>query len=127
MTLLAYNLTCLYAYNQRDRDLTAFDIGWKRSVAVIIGLVWAHIVCSYWWPYAARKELRIGLSDFCIDLSYLYAKLVSSYSGKDDGKNVEGIPGEGDRPQPKRQATETTSLLDQGNEEEAVLKQFLSM
>ncbi|KAL7419461.1 hypothetical protein Q5752_006299 [Cryptotrichosporon argae] len=78
--LLTYNLTCLYAYNQREGDLTPFTIAYRRSTSVILGVVWAAIVSRYWWPYTARRELRIGLSDFCLDLSYLYSKLVTTYS-----------------------------------------------
>ncbi|KAJ9102098.1 hypothetical protein QFC20_005107 [Naganishia adeliensis] len=61
--LLTYNLTCLYAYNQRQTDLSAFGIGWRRATSVVVGVVWATFVSNYWWPFAARKELRIGLSD----------------------------------------------------------------
>ncbi|KAJ9091755.1 hypothetical protein QFC19_008965 [Naganishia cerealis] len=78
------NLTCLYAYNQRQSDLSAFEIGWRRATSVIVGVMWATVVSNYWWPFAARKELRIGLSDFCLDLAYLYSRLVRVYSQSHD-------------------------------------------
>ena len=79
-TLLAYNLTCLYAFNSRERDVSAMDIAFHRTVSVLAGVIWAAFVSRYWWPYTARRELRLGLSDFCLDLSYLYSKLVTTYS-----------------------------------------------
>lgn len=51
------------SYNQRDRNLTAMEIGWRRSASVVLGVIWAGFVSSYWWPYAARTELRVGLSE----------------------------------------------------------------
>ncbi|GFZ50881.1 hypothetical protein JCM24511_08639 [Saitozyma sp. JCM 24511] len=92
--LLTYNLTCLYAYNKRDHDYTVVQIAFFRSVTVIIGVLWSAIVSRYWWPFTARRELRMGISEyvegdpepavvpdfFCLDLSYLYSKLVTTYS-----------------------------------------------
>ncbi|GHJ83768.1 hypothetical protein NliqN6_0170 [Naganishia liquefaciens] len=82
--LLTYNLTCLYAYNQRETDLSAVDIGWRRATSVVVGVLWATFVSNYWWPFAARTELRVGLSDFCLDLAYLYSRLVRVYSQNHD-------------------------------------------
>ena len=62
-TLLAYNLTCLYAFNSRERDISALSIALHRSTSVIAGVVWAAVVSRYWWPYTARRELRFGLSE----------------------------------------------------------------
>ncbi|TXT15657.1 hypothetical protein VHUM_00160 [Vanrija humicola] len=80
--LLTYNLTCLYAYNLREstKDLSPLEIAVRRSTSVITGVIWAGIVSRYWWPYTARRELRMGLGDFCLDLSYLYSKLVTAYT-----------------------------------------------
>ncbi|WVF67567.1 hypothetical protein IAT40_002325 [Kwoniella sp. CBS 6097] len=79
--LLTYNLSCLYTYNVGSRiNLTVEQIAVQRSAAVIIGVLWAAAVSRWWWPFTARKELRLGLSDFCLDLSYLYSKLVKTYS-----------------------------------------------
>ncbi|WRT68516.1 uncharacterized protein IL334_005492 [Kwoniella shivajii] len=79
--LLTYNLSCLYTYNVRDRyNITVEQIAIQRSAAVIIGVLWAAAVSRWWWPFTARRELRFGLSDFCLDLSYLYSKSVMTYS-----------------------------------------------
>ncbi|WWC71453.1 uncharacterized protein I206_105409 [Kwoniella pini CBS 10737] len=79
--LLTYNLSCLYTYNVRNQyDITVEEIAIQRSAAVIIGVLWAAAVSRWWWPFTARRELRLGLSDFCLDLSYLYSRLVTTYS-----------------------------------------------
>ncbi|TYJ52309.1 hypothetical protein B9479_007095 [Cryptococcus floricola] len=85
--LLTYNLTCLYTYNTRDRgDTLVESVAFRRATSVIVGVLWAAVVSRYWWPFTARRELRVGLSDFCLDLSYLYSKLVTTYSkGVDHG------------------------------------------
>lgn len=30
---------------------------------MVAGVLWATIISNFWWPFAARKELRIGLSE----------------------------------------------------------------
>ncbi|KAK8854671.1 hypothetical protein IAR55_003410 [Kwoniella newhampshirensis] len=89
--LLTYNLSCLYVYNVRDRadDVTVEQIAFQRSTAVIIGVIWAAMISRYWWPFTARRELRLGLSDFCLDLSYLYSRLVTTYSKGVEPRNEE--------------------------------------
>lgn len=78
--LLTYNLSALYAYNSRERDISVEWIALHRSLSVVIGVLWAAFVSRYWWPFTARRELRMSISDFCLDLSYLYSKLVTTYS-----------------------------------------------
>ena len=60
---LKLNLLISCSYNQRDLDLTAFTIGYRRSTSVTIGVLWAGIISNYWWPFAARTELRTQLSE----------------------------------------------------------------
>ncbi|WVQ80164.1 hypothetical protein IAT38_002269 [Cryptococcus sp. DSM 104549] len=87
-TLLTYNLSCLFAYNTRMHgDVTVELIAFERTVSVMVGIIWAGVVSRYWWPFTARRELRMGLSDFCLDLSYLYSKLVTTYSKGVDAPN----------------------------------------
>ena len=57
------NLTCLYAYNSREREVSALDIAFHRSTSVILGVIWAAVVSRYWWPFTARRELRMGISE----------------------------------------------------------------
>ncbi|KZT51834.1 hypothetical protein CALCODRAFT_442467 [Calocera cornea HHB12733] len=79
--LLTYNLTCLYAYNSRlSRDTGVEDVAVKRCISVISGVVWAFVVSRWWWPLEARRQLSISLSDFCQEISWLYNRLVSTYS-----------------------------------------------
>jgi len=78
--LLTYNLTCLYAYNSRTRDVGVEEIAVKRSVAVIAGVVWAFIVSRWWWPLEARRQLGVSLSEFCQEIGWLYNRLVRTYS-----------------------------------------------
>ncbi|KZT29097.1 hypothetical protein NEOLEDRAFT_1154149 [Neolentinus lepideus HHB14362 ss-1] len=78
--LLTYNLTCLYCYNIRQRDVPVLYIAFHRSVAVIIGVVWAFLVSRFWWPAEARRELSKALGDFCLNLGWLYTRLVASNS-----------------------------------------------
>ena len=58
------NLTCLYAYNSRERDYPVWRIAIFRSATVIIGALWAAIVSRYWWPITARRGLRLGISEY---------------------------------------------------------------
>jgi hypothetical protein len=51
------------SYNSREKDLTVFSIAYHRSTSVIIGVIWAAVVSRYWWPFTARRELRMGLSE----------------------------------------------------------------
>ncbi|EPQ57130.1 hypothetical protein GLOTRDRAFT_73697 [Gloeophyllum trabeum ATCC 11539] len=78
--LLTYNLTCLYCYNIRQRDVPVLYIAMHRSVAVIIGVIWAFLVSRFWWPAEARRELSKALGDFCLNLGWLYTRLVASNS-----------------------------------------------
>ncbi|EIW83515.1 hypothetical protein CONPUDRAFT_81418 [Coniophora puteana RWD-64-598 SS2] len=87
MVLLTYNLTCLYTYNIRSRgDYTrsVLDIAYHRFVAVTLGLVWAAIVSRFWWPAEARRELSNALGEFCLNIGWLYTRLVAFNSGVSD-------------------------------------------
>ncbi|KAG0365664.1 hypothetical protein BGZ54_006317 [Gamsiella multidivaricata] len=68
----------------RPHDPTHVDIVWTiafhRAVAVSIGVVTGVLITSYIWPYEARVELRKGLSDLLLNISWLYNRLVSVYS-----------------------------------------------
>lgn len=80
-TLLAYNLVVLFKFNHRDDDsVNVFTLTWMRCAAVSLGVVIGLIVTAYVWPYEARTEVRKGLSDLLLRLSWLYKQLVSVYS-----------------------------------------------
>lgn len=81
--LLTYNLVALYKFNLRDsdqQDLDIIDIARYRAIAVGTGIIWGVYVTTYWWPYEARVELRKGLSQLFINMSWLYNRLVAVYS-----------------------------------------------
>ncbi|TBU24665.1 Fusaric acid resistance protein-like-domain-containing protein [Dichomitus squalens] len=82
--LLTYNLTCLYCYNIRQTDVAVFDIAYERAISVILGVVWAAIVSRYWWPAEARRELSRALGEFCLNVGWLYTRLVAFNSFSDE-------------------------------------------
>ncbi|KAI8975119.1 hypothetical protein BDF20DRAFT_876954 [Mycotypha africana] len=80
--LLAYNLIVPFMYNHRSEELP-YDVqtlAFMRCATVSAGVIIGLIVTAYIWPFEARKELRKGLSDFLIRLSWLYKQLVSEYA-----------------------------------------------
>lgn len=83
-TLLAYNLIVLYKFNHRlDDSVDVFELTWMRCLAVSVGVILGLFVTAYVWPYEARREVRRGLSDLLLRLSWLYKQLVSVYSEDD--------------------------------------------
>ncbi|KAK5168811.1 uncharacterized protein LTR77_006120 [Saxophila tyrrhenica] len=69
--LLTYNLGALYAYSlsvhdddhdddEGGIDPAIFDIVLHRMVAVIVGTIWAIVVCRVIWPISARQKLKDG-------------------------------------------------------------------
>ncbi|KAJ7502501.1 hypothetical protein B0H11DRAFT_1988806 [Mycena galericulata] len=87
--LLTYNLTCLYCYNLRQKELSAVDVAVRRAIAVIAGVVWAALVSRFWWPAEARRELSKALGEFCLNIGWLYTRLVASNSFDPDSREVE--------------------------------------
>lgn len=82
-TLLAYNLVMLNKYNDRDtNNIEVWRLALQRCVAILVGVVFGLVATAYIWPYEARVELRKGLSDFLLQLAWLYQRLVSAYSSK---------------------------------------------
>jgi hypothetical protein len=51
-------------YNTRERDIEVTTIAFQRSLTVIIGTLWSALVSRYWWPFTARRELRMGISEY---------------------------------------------------------------
>ncbi|CAL1706087.1 unnamed protein product [Somion occarium] len=101
--LLTYNLTCLYCYNVRQKDVSVIEVAYHRFVAVTVGVIWASIVSRYWWPTEARRELSKALGDFCLNMGWLYTRLVAFNSFD----NESGFP----RIEEDETPTEETSLL----------------
>ncbi|KAJ7122055.1 Fusaric acid resistance protein-like-domain-containing protein [Mycena crocata] len=87
--LLTYNLTCLYCYNLRDKELSAVDIAVRRAISVTVGVMWAAFVSRFWWPAEARRELSKALGEFCLNIGWLYTRLVASNSFAPESQEVE--------------------------------------
>ncbi|KAF7376656.1 ArAE-2 domain-containing protein [Mycena sanguinolenta] len=86
--LLTYNLTCLYCYNLRQKEVSPVDVAIKRAIAVTAGVVWAALVSRFWWPAEARRELSKALGEFCLNIGWLYTRLVASNSYATDSTEV---------------------------------------
>jgi hypothetical protein len=56
------------------------DVAIRRSIAVTVGVIWAVIVSRIWWPAEARREMGVALSDFLLNIGWLYNRLVLTYS-----------------------------------------------
>ncbi|CBQ71786.1 related to BRE4-protein involved in endocytosis [Sporisorium reilianum SRZ2] len=78
--LLTYNLTALYSYNLRKTDVEVEQIAYQRTVSVIVGVLWATVLNQLVWPFEARRQLALGVSDVLFKLAWLYQRLVLSYS-----------------------------------------------
>ncbi|KAF5386002.1 hypothetical protein D9615_002507 [Tricholomella constricta] len=78
--LLTYNLSCLYCYNLRQKDVSVVNVALHRALAVTAGVLWAGFVSRFWWPAEARRELGKALGEFCLNIGWLYTRLVASNS-----------------------------------------------
>ncbi|KAJ3996784.1 Fusaric acid resistance protein-like-domain-containing protein [Lentinula boryana] len=98
--LLTYNLTCLYCYNLREKDLSVANVAYHRALSVTIGVVWAALVSRFWWPAEARRELSKALGEFCLNVGWLYTRLVMSNSftpeRTDEDEDIETPPSTAD-------------------------------
>jgi len=96
----------------RQLEGSVVDIAFHRSAAVTVGVCWAGFVSRFWWPSEARRELskrlgeydrdppffpscsclcNLGFYRFCLNMGWLYTRLVasnSSFAGyeMDDGE-----------------------------------------
>ena len=86
--LLTFNLTALYSYNLRKVGVEVEQIALKRMASVLVGVAWATLLTHTIWPMEARRQLAEGMADLLFKLSWLYQRLVLSYSGEPpDGSN----------------------------------------
>lgn len=85
ISLLAYNVTVLYAYSlsqTRDDDdddeggkhPLIFDITYHRVVAVTLGIVWGMLFCRILWPISARAKFREGLAVLYLQLGLIWKR-----------------------------------------------------
>lgn len=52
-----------FSYNIRDQDEDIVQLAQHRFISVTVGVVWAGVVCRYWWPTEARRELSRALGE----------------------------------------------------------------
>lgn len=92
ITLLAYNVTTLYAYlllkRAEDDDDDDGDDGdtegganpvikeimLHRFIAVTAGILWGLIVCRVIWPISARKKFKQGLSMLYLQMGLIWKR-----------------------------------------------------
>lgn len=116
----------------RQLEASVVDIAFHRSAAVTVGVLWAGFVSRFWWPSEARRELskqlgeyeprplppppsysclcNLGFHRFCLNIGWLYTRLVASNSSFAENfaeNEMDGGEVGGDHPNPN----EETPLL----------------
>uniref|UniRef100_V5ER14 Uncharacterized protein n=2 Tax=Kalmanozyma brasiliensis (strain GHG001) TaxID=1365824 RepID=V5ER14_KALBG len=123
--LLTYNLTALYSYNLRKTEVEVEQIAYQRTVSVIVGVLWATILNQLVWPFEARRQLALGVSDVLFKLAWLYQRLVLSYSRDPSQKRSRHRgPGEDGEDEDADDSFEQHGVDGQNDEETALLGTF---
>lgn len=84
-TLLAYNVSLLYAYliaNKVDDDdddeggTTPYigEISLHRALAVTAGIIWGLVICRLIWPISARKKFREGIAVLYLQMGLIWKR-----------------------------------------------------
>ncbi|KAL2148373.1 hypothetical protein VTH82DRAFT_2293 [Thermothelomyces myriococcoides] len=85
ITLLAYNVSTLYAYSLTQKvddddddeggaDPIIKEIMLHRFMAVTAGILWGLIVCRLIWPISARKKFKEGLSMLYLQMGLIWKR-----------------------------------------------------
>jgi hypothetical protein len=85
MTLLAYNVSTLYAYSlsqkvdDDDDDEGGvhpfiMEIVTHRFISVTAGILWGLIVCRVIWPISARRKFKEGLSVLYLQMGLIWKR-----------------------------------------------------
>ncbi|PNY25486.1 Uncharacterized protein TCAP_04573, partial [Tolypocladium capitatum] len=85
MTLLAYNVSTLYAYSlsqkvdDDDDDEgglrpSMMDIVKHRALSVTAGIVWGLVVCRLIWPISARRKFKEGISVLYLQMGLIWRR-----------------------------------------------------
>lgn len=85
ITLLAYNVSTLYAYSLSKKvddddddeggvDPIIKEILLHRFVAVTAGIFWGLVVCRLIWPISARKKFKEGLSMLHLQMGLIWKR-----------------------------------------------------
>ncbi len=84
-TLLAYNVSTLYAYSLSQRvddddddeggvHPIILEIATHRALAVTAGILWGLIMCRLIWPISARKKFKEGLSVLYLQMGLIWKR-----------------------------------------------------
>ncbi|KAF9882078.1 ribosomal protein L19 [Colletotrichum karsti] len=85
ITLLAWNVTVLYAYSLSQKvddddddeggaNPMMFEICYHRFIAVTLGIIWGVFVCRAIWPISGRKKFKEGLSVLYLQLGLIWKR-----------------------------------------------------
>ncbi|KAL6856790.1 Fusaric acid resistance protein-like domain-containing protein [Trichoderma novae-zelandiae] len=85
MTILAYNVSTLYAYSLSQRvDDNDDDEGGihpimmkivkHRVISVTAGIIWGLIVCRVIWPISARRKFKEGVSMLYLQMGLIWRR-----------------------------------------------------
>ncbi|THH14901.1 hypothetical protein EW146_g5493 [Bondarzewia mesenterica] len=107
-------------YNTRLKDVSVIEVALHRSVAVTVGVVWAFFVSRFWWPSEARRELSKALGEFCLNVGWLYTRLVASNSFSSEANRHEDVESD---------ATEQTFMISKQTKTalDSSIEEFMAM
>jgi hypothetical protein len=85
ITLLAWNVTVLYAYSLSQKvedddddeggtNPLMWEIVYHRVIAVTLGILWGLIVCRVIWPISGRRKFKEGLAVLYLQLGLIWKR-----------------------------------------------------
>ncbi|KAH7186064.1 Fusaric acid resistance protein-like-domain-containing protein [Fusarium flagelliforme] len=86
ISLLAYNVSTLYAYRVKrradgyDTDDSVFEqpdiieIAKRRAIAVTAGIIWGLVICRVIWPISARRKFKESLSVLHLQMGLIWKR-----------------------------------------------------
>jgi hypothetical protein len=85
MTILAYNVSTLYAYSLSQKvddddddeggvHPLIMEIVKHRAISVTAGILWGLIVCRLVWPISARRKFKEGLSVLFLQMGLIWRR-----------------------------------------------------
>lgn len=98
--------------------MSVTTVAFHRATAVTAGVIWAGLVSRFWWPSEARRELSNALSEFCLNIGWLYTSLVAA-NFKEKTPNKQKTGGNEHGQTILQNSDSATVLDDDGREEQA--------
>jgi hypothetical protein len=85
MTILAYNVSTLYAYSLSQKvdgddddeggvHPLIMEIVKHRAISVTAGILWGLIVCRLVWPISARRKFKEGISVLFLQMGLIWRR-----------------------------------------------------